>query len=84
MGCAVAARTGKFPRSGRSAQRALRREHYRGFGPTLAAEHLARSGLVVSRETLRQWIERWRLNTIVPVEELPTFTMMDLGTAREH
>jgi hypothetical protein len=38
------------------ALRTLRRERYRGFGPTLAAEHLARSGLVVSRETLRQWM----------------------------
>src|SRR5258708_16292912 len=38
------------------ALRALRRERYRGFGPTLAAEHLARQGLSVSRETLRQWM----------------------------
>src|SRR5713226_3400349 len=45
------------------ALRALRRERYRGFGPTLAAEHLARQGLSVSRETLRQWMSRaglWR------------------------
>src|SRR5260370_31713755 len=38
------------------ALRVLRRERYRGFGPTLAAEHLARQGLSVSRETLRQWM----------------------------
>jgi len=38
------------------ALRALRRERYRGFGPTLAAEHLARQGLAVSRETLRKWM----------------------------
>jgi hypothetical protein len=29
---------------------------YRDFGPTLAREHLARQGLRVSRETLRQWL----------------------------
>jgi len=29
---------------------------YRDFGPTLACEHLARQGLRVSRETLRQWL----------------------------
>src|SRR5260370_14828259 len=41
------------------AQRALRgfrRVRYRGFRPTLAAAHLARQGLSVSRETLRQWM----------------------------
>src|SRR5438132_4433655 len=38
------------------ALRALRRECYRGFGPTLAAEHLARQSLAVSRETPRKWI----------------------------
>src|SRR5260370_23650073 len=45
------------------ALRALRRERYRGFRPTLAAEHLARQGLSVSRETLRQWMSaagRWQ------------------------
>src|SRR5258708_2035695 len=45
------------------ALRVLRRERYRGFGPTLAAEHLARQGLSVSRETLRHWISAagwWR------------------------
>src|SRR2546427_5172076 len=45
------------------ALRQLRQARYAGFGPTLAAEHLARSGLVVSRETLRQWMSAgglWR------------------------
>src|ERR1700685_3340628 len=40
-------------------QRSLRRLRlpaYAGFGPTLAAEHLARHGLQVSRETLRKWM----------------------------
>jgi hypothetical protein len=40
-------------------QRSLRRLRlpaYWGFGPTLAAEHLARHGLPVSRETLRKWM----------------------------
>ncbi len=32
----------------------LRLPAYLGFGPTLAAEHLARHGLQVSRETLRK------------------------------
>ena len=32
------------------------RRHYADFGPTLAAEHLVRRGLGVSRETLRQWM----------------------------
>ncbi len=32
------------------------RQRYADFGPTLAAEHLAREGLVVSRETLRKWM----------------------------
>ncbi|OCP00802.1 MULTISPECIES: ISNCY family transposase [unclassified Ensifer] len=36
---------------------ALVRERYADFGPTLAAEKLAeRDGLLVSRETLRQWM----------------------------
>ncbi|MFZ3331710.1 MAG: helix-turn-helix domain-containing protein [Candidatus Acidiferrales bacterium] len=40
-------------------QRSLRRLRlpaYWGFGPTLAAEHLARHGLKVSPETLRKWM----------------------------
>jgi len=34
----------------------LRQARYAGFGPTLAAEHLARQGIPVSRETLRRWM----------------------------
>ena len=34
----------------------LRHALYAGFGPTLAAEHLARQGIVASRETLRRWM----------------------------
>ena len=34
----------------------LRQACYSGFGPTLAAEHLARQGIRVSRETLRHWM----------------------------
>jgi transposase len=47
----------------RRALRQLRQERYAGFGPTLAAEHLARGGMVVSRETLRKWMSAaglWR------------------------
>lgn len=43
--------------------RRLRQPCYVGFGPTLAAEHLARVGIVVSRETLRGWMSQaglWR------------------------
>ena len=45
------------------ALRLLRRPEYADFGPTLGAEHLARRGLVVSRETLRRWLQEegiWR------------------------
>ncbi len=38
--------------------RQLRQPRYAGFGPTLAAEHLARHGLRVSRETLRRWMSQ--------------------------
>jgi len=41
----------------------LRQPSYAGFGPTLAAEHLARRGIRVSRETLRNWMSQaglWR------------------------
>jgi len=31
-------------------------ERYEGFGPTLAAEHLAREGCPVDHETLRRWL----------------------------
>ena len=34
------------------------RQRYADFGPTLAAEHLAKEGLSVSRETLRKWMTR--------------------------
>jgi transposase len=33
-------------------------QRYADFGPTLAAEHLAKDGLVVSRETLRRWMSK--------------------------
>jgi len=39
-----------------SAVRELRQARYAGFGPTLAAEHLAGQGIRVSRETLRSWM----------------------------
>ncbi len=45
------------------ALRHLRQARYAGFGPTLAAEHLARRGTSVSRETLRKWMSAaglWR------------------------
>jgi len=32
------------------------KERYPDFGPTLAAEHLGREGLLVDHETLRQWL----------------------------
>src|SRR6202007_903241 len=46
-------------------QKILKRLHqrYADFGPTLAAEHLAKEGLPVSRETLRKWMTKaalWR------------------------
>ena len=43
--------------------RRLRQPCYAGFGPTLAAEHLARAGIRVSHETLRGWMSAaglWR------------------------
>ena len=39
------------------------RRRYAAFGPTLAVEHLAEDGRVVSRETLRKWMTQaglWR------------------------
>jgi hypothetical protein len=39
------------------------RQRYADFGPTLAAEHLAKENLLVSRETLRKWMVKavlWR------------------------
>jgi hypothetical protein len=47
----------------RRAVAVLSEEKYRGFGPTLASEHLSRAGLEVSRETLRGWMSAaglWR------------------------
>ena len=47
----------------REALALLSQEKYRGFGPTLAAEHLSRVGVEVSRETLRGWMSEaglWR------------------------
>lgn len=42
----------------RKAVKILSADVYRGFGPTLAAEHLAKKhDLVVSRETLRKWMQ---------------------------
>ena len=35
-------------------------ERYADFGPTLAAEHLAKEGFLVSRETLRKWMTQAR------------------------
>ncbi len=38
-------------------------QRYADFGPTLAAEHLAKEGFLVSRETLRKWMTKaalWR------------------------
>src|ERR1700686_3123707 len=38
-------------------------QRYADFGPTLAAEHLAKDGFLVSRETLRRWMSKaalWR------------------------
>src|SRR5437870_812715 len=41
------------------AQEILSREEYRGFGPTLASEYLAkRHQISVSRETVREWMRR--------------------------
>jgi hypothetical protein len=39
------------------------RQCHADFGPTLAAEHLAKEGFLVSRETLRKWMTKaalWR------------------------
>jgi transposase len=37
------------------------RQRYADFGPTLAAEHLAKEGFLVSRETLRKWMTKGRV-----------------------
>ena len=41
-------------------QKVLKRlgQRYADFGPTLAAEHLAKEGLPVSHETLRKWMTK--------------------------
>jgi len=39
------------------ALRRLRRKEYHDFGPTLAAEHLERIDIHVSRETVRKWMK---------------------------
>lgn len=45
----------------------LIKEHYRGFGPTLAAEKLAeRDGIIASKETLRRWMIEAELHTPKP------------------
>ena len=46
--------------AGRFEQKVLARvgQRYADFGPTLAAEHLAKDGLLVSRETLRRWMTK--------------------------
>jgi hypothetical protein len=54
----------------------LRQARYAGFGLTLAAEHLARSGTVVSRETLPQWITPISSYFLKPSEGPPS----DLAT----
>lgn len=42
----------------KKAVKMLSAEVYRGFGPTLASEHLAKKhGIEVSRETLRKWMQ---------------------------
>jgi len=33
-------------------------QRYADFGPTLAAEHLAKDGFLVNRETLRKWMTK--------------------------
>jgi transposase len=51
----------KVDEAKRQAVLALYRERYRDFGPTLAAEYLAKEGLRVSVETLRLWLLAARL-----------------------
>jgi len=46
----------KVPAATRAAVLKLYRENYHDFGPTLACEHLAGSGHVLDRETLRRWL----------------------------
>jgi DNA-binding Lrp family transcriptional regulator len=51
------------PRVQAKAVSVLGRDVYRGFGPTLASEHLLRRGIDISRETARKWMSEaglWR------------------------
>jgi transposase len=48
--------TRRTPEATRAAVVARYRERYVGFGPTLAAEELAKEGFVVDHETLRRWL----------------------------
>src|SRR5690349_15304036 len=49
-------------RTEREAVRILSAPVYEGFGPTLAAEYLAKKhGIEVSKETIRQWMIRGKL-----------------------
>lgn len=53
------------------ALRLLSRPEYHDFGPTLASEHLQRTGLEVSRETVRRWMGEaglWRSRRAKVVE----------------
>ena len=44
------------PASEKEAVLSRYQEHFKGFGPTLAAEELSREGLMVDHETLRRWL----------------------------
>lgn len=46
----------RAPEGKQSAAIARYRERYEGFGPTLAAEQLAKEGIEVDHETLRRWL----------------------------
>lgn len=47
----------QLPEEAKAKVLSLYRAHYHDFGPTLASEFLAeKHGLIVSRETLRQWL----------------------------
>jgi DNA-binding Lrp family transcriptional regulator len=64
------------PKIQRKALALLATEVYRGFGPTLAAEHLCRSGIAnVGRETTRKWMSGaglWRPK-VQKVEQVHTW-----------
>jgi hypothetical protein len=75
-------------------QRVLRRyeQRYKGFGPTLACEHLSREGLRVDHETLRRWllakgswrIERRRAKHRQQRERKPCFGQLVQMDGSEH